>query len=116
MKVVMGAYACDPQQGSEPGVGWHWALEAVHAGHEVWVITRTKNRSAIEASLGASPQPNLHFDFFDLPRPFLSLKRRLGNFVGLYGYYYLWQLRLLARARRLHRRIGFDLAHNVTFV
>lgn len=110
----MSAYACDPQQGSEPGVGWHWALEAVHAGHEVWAVTRKNNRAAIEAALDANPQPDLHFEFVDLPAPFLWLKHRLGH-AGLIGYYYVWQLRLAARARRLHRRVDFDVAHHVTF-
>jgi hypothetical protein len=32
------------------------------------------------------------------------------------GYYHLWQLVLAVRARRLHLRVRFDLAHHVTFV
>src|SRR5207237_5223498 len=55
------------------------------------------------------------FVYVDLPRPFLSLKRRLGH-PGLLAYYYLWQIAVAARASRLHRREGFDLAHHVTFV
>ena len=111
----MGAYACDPHQGSEPGVGWHWAIEAVNAGHRVCVVTRANNRPAIETALRADPQPDLEVEYLDLPSPFRFLKRRLGH-AGLLAYYYLWQLRLAVRARRLHRRLGFDLAHHVTFV
>lgn len=27
MKILLNAYACEPNRGSEPGVGWHWAIE-----------------------------------------------------------------------------------------
>ena len=27
IKILMSAYACEPGKGSEPGVGWRWAIE-----------------------------------------------------------------------------------------
>ena len=42
MKVLMSAYACEPGKGSEPAVGWNWALQAARR-HEVWVLTRGNN-------------------------------------------------------------------------
>jgi glycosyltransferase involved in cell wall biosynthesis len=114
VKVIIGAYACEPSQGSEPAVGWHWAHEAVNAGHDVWVFTRRNNREEIERSLGAK-QASPVFEYLDLPRPFLWLKHRFGH-AGLLAYYYAWQIALAFKARRLHRRVGFDLAHHVTFV
>ena len=115
MKIIMGAYACEPSQGSEPAVGWHWAQEAVNAGHDVWVVTRRNNRPAIEAALAAQPGPAPNFEYLDLPRPFLWAKSRFGH-SGLLAYYYCWQVALAFRARRLHRQVDFDLAHHVTFV
>jgi glycosyltransferase involved in cell wall biosynthesis len=115
VKVLIGAYACEPSQGSEPAVGWHWAQEAVRAGHDVWVVTRRNNRRAIEAALTASEGRAPHFEYLDLPRPLLWAKRRFGH-LGLLLYYYCWQVALIAVARRLHRRVGFDVAHHVTFV
>ena len=111
----MAAYACEPSQGSEPAVGWHWAQEAVRAGHEVWVITRRNNRAPIEEELAGEGIHRLHFEYLDLPEPFLWFKRRFGH-GGLLAYYYFWQIALAFRARQLHRRVGFDLAHHVTFV
>ena len=114
MKVIIGAYACEPSQGSEPAVGWHWAHEAANAGHDVWVVTRRNNRRAIEsASQEGAPAPT--FEYLDLPRPFLWMKQRFGH-PGLLAYYYAWQVALGVTAHRLHRRVGFDLAHHVTFV
>lgn len=115
MRVIMSAYACEPQQGSEPAVGWHWAVEAARAGHEVWVVTRSNNRAAIESAFDPGTLPGLHFEYIDLPRPLRTLKRRLGH-IGLLTYYYLWQLVLAVHATRLHRQHRFDVAHHVTFV
>ena len=38
LKVLVGAYACSPSRGSEPGVGWGW-VEAISKYHDLWVLT-----------------------------------------------------------------------------
>ena len=35
---------------------------------------------------------------------------------GTHLYYYLWQMGIYFLAKRLHREVGFDLVHHVTFV
>ena len=113
MKILISAYACEPNRGSEPGVGWHtvWEL-AKH--HRVWVLTRPDDgRHAIEEYLSQHPNPNLHFVYFTLPV--------LGGFwqwgsMAYVLHYYLWQVQAYFVARRLHREVGFDAAHHVTFV
>ena len=39
MKILISAYACEPNRGSEPGVGWHTVWELAK-NLEVWVLTR----------------------------------------------------------------------------
>ena len=113
MKILISAYACEPNRGSEPGVGWHTAWELAKS-HEVWVLTRPDDgRSNIEAELARNPNPNLHFVYFTLPV--------LGRFwqwgsVAFVLHYYLWQVQAYFVARQLHHKIGFDVAHHVTFV
>jgi glycosyltransferase involved in cell wall biosynthesis len=111
MKVLISAYACEPDKGSEPGVGWHWAREAARC-HDVWVLTRANNRPAIEAELVRDPAPRLRVVYHDLPAWARSWKRGKR---GLTAYYLLWQATALGTARRLHRDVGFDLVHHVTF-
>jgi glycosyltransferase involved in cell wall biosynthesis len=112
LKVLMSAYACAPGKGSEPGVGWAIAREMARY-HDIWVITRTNNRPAIEAELARNPQPGLCFVYWDLPNwaRFWKRGRRGGHL-----YYYLWQLRILGIGRALQAEVGFDLVHHVTFV
>lgn len=112
LKILISAYACEPGKGSEPGVSWNMARHmAKH--HEVWVLTRANNRSVIEAELARDPLPRLHFVYHDLPRWARFWKRGQR---GIQFYYYLWQLTAIPLVRRLHREVGFDVVHHVTFV
>lgn len=111
MRVLLSAYACEPDRGSEPEVGWRWAIGLAELGHEVWVITRANNRPVIEAAASCLP-PGVRFAYYDLPRPFLVLKRWLGVNV----YYRLWQTGAARLAKRLHEEVRFDRTHHVTFV
>jgi glycosyltransferase involved in cell wall biosynthesis len=112
MKVLVSAYACEPGRGSEPGVGWN-RVRQIARFHDVWVITRSKNRAVIEEALAKEPMPNVSWVYFDFPlwARFWKKGRR-----GIHLYYYLWQIGMYFAVRRLHRRVQFDLAHHVTFV
>ena len=112
MRVLVSAYACEPGKGSEPGVGWNVARHLA-AHHEVWVLTRANNRPVIEAEIARNPVPGLHFIYHDLP-PWARFWKRGQR--GVHLYYYLWQLTAIPLVRRLHRKVGFDVVHHVTFV
>ncbi len=113
MKILMSAYSCEPGKGSERAVGWNLA-QAVAKHHEVWVLTRPdEGKETIEAELKRNPNPNLHFAYFTLPIWGGGWKWGLGS---MQLHYYLWQIQAYFVARRLHRQIGFDIAHHVTFV
>lgn len=111
LRVVVSAYACEPGLGSEPEVGWQWALQLARF-HRVWVFTRENNRAAILASGVLDNNPNLHFEFYDLPAR-LRFWKKGGR--GVHVYYLLWQWGAWWRAWALHRREKFDLCHHITF-
>lgn len=111
MRVLISAYACEPDKGSEPAVGWNWVLQ-LSRFHELWVITRANNREPIEKALATKPLPNVHWVYFDLPRWARFWKK--GE-RGLHAYYYLWQIGAYFAVRKLHRSVGFNLVHHVTF-
>ena len=54
LKILLSAYACEPNKGSEPEVGWKWATTLSELGHEVYVITRSNNKETIEDCLQIS--------------------------------------------------------------
>jgi len=114
LKVLLSAYSCEPGKGSERGVGWNVARE-VAKYHDVWVLTRPdESKDAIEIELERNPIPNLHFVYFTLP--FWQDSLRWGQSGAMQLHYYLWQIQAYFVARRLHREIGFNVAHHVTFV
>lgn len=112
LKVLVSAYACEPDKGSEPGVGWNWAKQIARF-HEAWVITRANNKASIERELARNPDPNLHFIYVDLPRWLTFWKKGQR---GIRTYYYIWQFAALKAALVLMKRVSFDLSHHVTFV
>jgi glycosyltransferase involved in cell wall biosynthesis len=113
-KILLSAYACEPNKGSEPGVGWHWAMEVSKRGHQVCVLTRKNNQNIIEAYFRDNLQPdNLKFIYYDLPKYLTSWKKG-GR--GVHLYYFLWQICVLKIAFKAHKSIQFDLVHHVTFV
>jgi glycosyltransferase involved in cell wall biosynthesis len=116
LRVLLSAYACEPGKGSEPGIGWNWALGLARAGHEVWVLTRANNRPAIEQALAAEIETGLRarlqFSYYDLPA-WARWWKRGGRGVRL--YYLLWQWGAYRSAQGLCRRTRFDLVHHLTF-
>lgn len=109
LNVLISAYACRPNLGSEPGVGWQTALQLSQT-HYVWVITRPNNRPGIEAELTANPNPNLQIVYVQAPGSRLGLRSRQQL------HYYLWQIAAYQTAQRLHQQHHFDIAHHVTYV
>jgi len=114
MKILLSAYACEPNKGSEPGVGWNWAIESAKLGHDVWVLTRANNQHSIEEELIQYPsRANLHFIYYELPAWAIRLKRLPG---GIYLYYSVWQFGAYKRVKKIHNSLNFDIVHHVTFV
>ena len=112
MKVLISAYACEPERGSEPGVGWNWVFH-LSQFHEVWVVTRAENQETIDSYLLTHPLPAVHWIYVNLPG--LSSLFKRGH-RGEQIYYLLWQLVIYFAVKRLQRKIGFDIIHHVTLV
>jgi glycosyltransferase involved in cell wall biosynthesis len=104
--VLLSAYACRPNHGSEPEVGWSWATELARIGHRVTVITHSMN--AAEIATHAPLGENLSFHYVD---GLLWLERLTGD----RAYYWFWQVFAALSAAALHRRHRFDVVHHVTY-
>jgi len=111
LRVLVSAYACEPGRGSESGIGWDWVRQVARF-HDVWVVTRSSNREAIEGALAAAPLPGVRWIYFDLPRRARFWKRGTR---GARLYYYLWQVGAYFAAARARRDVRFDVAHHVTW-
>ncbi len=112
LRVLLSAYACEPGEGSEPGVGWNWVCEVARYC-DVWVLTRANNRPAIERALDEEHLRRVSWVYFDLPRWLCFWKKGQR---GIHLYYYLWQIGAFFLAKKLHAKHRFDVVHHVTFV
>lgn len=115
MKILISAYACEPNRGSEPGVGWGWAVELTKK-NEVWIITRDNNKSIIDNYLLEHPEyknANMHFEYVGVSKKMTFWKK--GN-RGIRLYYLMWQRNAYLAARKLCTKVKFDYVQHVTFV
>ena len=115
MKILLSAYACEPNKGSEPEVGWKWATELSKLNNEVYVITRLNNKENIEKEMKKSNFENLNFIYFDFPNWFLKIFKGNHNRFS-YFYFYIWQIAIYFVAKKITHRIKFNYIHHVTFV
>jgi glycosyltransferase involved in cell wall biosynthesis len=110
-RILVSAYGCEPYKGSEQGVGWHWVMELAKTA-EVWVITRSNNRHAIESASLGSVVDSIRFVYYDLSERWRRFKRKEK---GLYLYYAFWQWGAYKLARELNREWQFDFCQHLTF-
>lgn len=110
MNILLSAFACDPEEGSEAGVGWAWACQLAELGHDVCVITRLYHRQAIEQSLSSNHRPHLRFIYVDL--------RHVPWYIpgfGVYLYYFAWQLKIFLLVNRLVNLKTLDCIQHLTY-
>jgi hypothetical protein len=118
-RLLMSAYACRPNHGSEPGVGWNRALQAAQ-DFDTWVITEdATSGSAIRMYL-REQGPIRGLEFVYIPKsPWVNrLRSRLGLFyvpLALLRWWHLDALFFYRLARRLHAELRFDLVQQVNF-
>ncbi|GAB3314665.1 hypothetical protein GCM10027299_03110 [Larkinella ripae] len=111
-KVLLSAYACLPNHGSEEGNGWNYAVLLSREGYEIHCFTQEKWKSRIELALAAGSYPNLVFHYVGMPD---WLEKRYYSLIGLYVHYLYWQWKAADLARQLDQTLSFDLVHHVTY-
>ena len=108
--ILLSAYVCEPNRGSEPGNGWNWGRYLALRGHEVHLLTRVDSREKIEQELSHTPNPNLKVHYIDVPN--WSKRFRIGQ-AGVYFHYLIWQKQAYLYAKKTFKKI--DIVHHVTW-
>ncbi len=112
LKVLQIGFACEPERGSEPAVGWNVAFEAAKNG-PIWVITDPSHRDKIESWLADHPEVRIHVAYHPMPS-WAQWMWKIQFTVNL--YYYLWNIGAAKLAKRMHAEHRFDVVHHVTYV
>jgi len=114
MKVLMSSYACEPDRGSEPSVGWNWAM-AISEHVDITVLTRANNQDVIEKKLKVlKDQGRRHFPAFVYhDPPSLILKAKKLGVLPVQAFYTIWQLGAFFKMR--NSLSDYEILHHVTF-
>jgi glycosyltransferase involved in cell wall biosynthesis len=113
MKLLISAYACAPNRGSEHGSAWNWTSEAARLGEDVTVLVSPAHRDAILAATERDQAlQRIRWQFPEVA--FWPLQQGKEP-VWERTYNLLWQREALRVARALHREQPFDLVHHLTW-
>lgn len=110
-RILVSAYGCEPDKGSEQGVGWNWVLQMSRFA-DLIVVTRTNNFEVAESGLPESARGHVSFVYHDAPAWMRKLKRKDR---GLYPYYFAWQWGAYRLAKTICAKHRFDYAMHLTF-
>jgi glycosyltransferase involved in cell wall biosynthesis len=113
MKLLISAYACGPNRGSEHSCGWNWTSEVARLGHEATVLVSPAHRTAILAATQQQPLlQRIRWVFPEVPTwPVQQGKEPSWERT----YNLMWQREALRVARALHRQQPFDIVHHLTW-
>lgn len=110
-RLLLLACSCSPDRGSEPGVGWHRALQAARYC-DTWVICSESHGPAVREHL------QRHGEYDGVKFVFVAktgVAKSIANLPGMYyASYRLWHRAAFKLAQNMHRELGFDLVHQVT--
>ena len=109
---VIIAYTCWPLWGSEPEVGWRWAIEAGKSA-KVHVITRKEAENFIREYIKKNGEvPNVNFIIKDFPLLSRWIKGVRFNRI----HYIFWQFLAIKEILKMNKKDAVDIVHHVTFV
>jgi len=108
MNVFLSAYACHPNRGSEPGVGWNW-LKELSKDNIIWafIYSEQGQKKSVDEKINLLPhRNNIHIVPITVPKFFQHRLYRIR--------YEIWQWKAYHIAKKLKREIELDLIHHVT--
>jgi glycosyltransferase involved in cell wall biosynthesis len=110
MKILLSAYCCSPDSGSEQGFGWWWVTKCAEK-HQVTVITCEAQKNNIEAYLKKKKLGSIKFIYVKGPKR-VSPSGTVYRFERVHQYF--WQIRAIKVVRQLSDQEKFDIAQHVT--
>lgn len=115
LSILVNAYACSPNMGSEPGMGWNWCVNlAVHC--ELHIITEGEFRNQIEEEIARLPQgKNMHFYYNPVSENIRKICWNQGNW-RFYKHYKKWQWSTYLIAKDICKQRHIDVLHQLNMI
>ena len=113
--ILINAYACSPNMGSEPGMAWNWCINlARHC--ELYIITEGEFRDKIEAALPTLPQgKHMHFYYNPVSEEIRKMCWNQGDW-RFYKHYKKWQWKTYEMAQEIIVKQHIDIVHQLNMI
>ena len=115
LSVLVSAYACGPNWGSEVGMGWNWVVNLSNYC-KLTVITEIDFKKSIEekiSEMDITYQPEFHY--IDVGKEGRKLFWKQGSY-SFYAHYRKWQKDALELAKNLVREKDFNIIHQLNMI
>jgi glycosyltransferase involved in cell wall biosynthesis len=116
LKILLSAFVCHPDKGSEEGMGWNW-LKELSKEHEVYALISCflDQEAPVRAAVSRLPhRENIHLTFIPMPPESKAVVAVFPSF-SFYNQCVEWQKHALKEAEKLLETIDIDIIHHVTY-
>jgi glycosyltransferase involved in cell wall biosynthesis len=116
LKILLSAFVCHPDKGSEEGMGWQW-LKELSKEHEVYALISSflDQEEPVRAAVDRLPhRANIHLTFIPMPPESKVIVAVFPSF-SFYNQCVEWQKHALKEAEKLLQTVDIDIIHHVTY-
>lgn len=115
LSILINAYACSPNMGSEPGMAWNWCVNLAKYC-ELHIITEGEFKDKIEAALPTLTQNNnMHFYYNPVSDEIRKMCWNQGDW-RFYKYYREWQWKTYLMAKEIIKQHHIDIVHQLNMI
>lgn len=115
LSILINAYACSPNMGSEPGMAWNWCINLAQYC-KLHIITEGEFQNQIEAALSTLPQrKNMHFYYNPVSEKIRRMCWNQGDW-RFYKYYKEWQWTTYLLAKNICNKTHIDIIHQLNMI
>lgn len=115
LKILINAYACSPNMGSEPGMAWNWVSNLAKFC-ELYIITEGEFRDKIEEVVPTLEQgKNMHFYYNPVTDEIRKMCWNQGDW-RFYKYYREWQWKTYLMVKDICSKEKIDVLHQLNMI
>lgn len=115
LSILINAYACSPNMGSEPGMAWNWCVNLANYC-ELHIITEGEFQNKIKTILPTLPQGrNMHFYYNPVSDEIRKMCWNQGDW-RFYKYYKEWQWKTYLIAKDICKKAHIDILHQLNMI
>lgn len=115
LKILINAYACSPNMGSEPGMAWNWVSNLAKFC-ELYIITEGEFKEKIEDVVPTLEQgKNMHFYYNPVSDEIRKMCWNQGDW-RFYKYYREWQWKTYLMAKEICSKERIAILHQLNMI